>query len=405
MLAMSPLTLLFLSAFLRPTIAQAVIGLFDASGSPVSMDNLPLPASTALSASRTTSSEQYESNAYRSSTAPSTGYAASATITSVPPFLVPTPVPDGTVYTSTEGDSCGEWGCGKVVSPEVQSTCAPAVMSWAHSSMKCGYGHVRNSAGYCMPASWYSTSLGCYETTIILRRSRCDRGDRVPRNLTLSQKPPISLKAVMQRRTRRLVQNVTITEKIPVTMTESVTLTRTMHETSLVDLTTTEKVTDTVTKTSVYNQTIMETATETKTLSLPTTVISKEMMTVTSVQAIPTTVVSTQVMTEVMTDTVIDTKTLLHTLTDTQIVQHNLTKVQTQTEVKTQTQLDTIVQTDTATLTHTLKEIATETMVDTVLQNISVTQTQLQTLVQTQLATLTEEKLATSTANRYRTVG
>jgi hypothetical protein len=48
-----------------------------------------------------------------------------------------------------------------------QPSYLPAVTAWAHTSMGCGYGHIRNEAGYCQPADWYPASAGCYETTII----------------------------------------------------------------------------------------------------------------------------------------------------------------------------------------------------------------------------------------------
>ena len=50
-----------------------------------------------------------------------------------------------------------------------QSSCAPAVTAWAYSSMNCGYGYTRDSSGYCVAEGWYSTQMGCYETTIIHR--------------------------------------------------------------------------------------------------------------------------------------------------------------------------------------------------------------------------------------------
>jgi hypothetical protein len=43
------------------------------------------------------------------------------------------------------------------------------VEEWSYSSMNCGYGYTKNSAGYCEAQQWYETMLGCYETTIIQR--------------------------------------------------------------------------------------------------------------------------------------------------------------------------------------------------------------------------------------------
>lgn len=46
----------------------------------------------------------------------------------------------------------------------------PAVTSWAHTAMQCGYGHVRDDAtGKCVPAVWFPADVGCYQPTIIHR--------------------------------------------------------------------------------------------------------------------------------------------------------------------------------------------------------------------------------------------
>lgn len=53
-----------------------------------------------------------------------------------------------------------------------QASYLPAVTAWAHTSMGCGYGHIRNTEGMCQAADWYPATLGCYETTIIKSKSR-----------------------------------------------------------------------------------------------------------------------------------------------------------------------------------------------------------------------------------------
>ena len=151
--------------------AQQVIGLFDDSGSAISSASpttLSVPTSASAFASPSESLPLASQSAVGLDDVSSTP-TASAVSPTITAFVVPTPVPSGQPYSSAAGDTCAEWGCGMLMSSAVQPSCMPAVQSWAYSSMNCGYGYTRGTGGYCVPASWYSTSLGCYETTIIHR--------------------------------------------------------------------------------------------------------------------------------------------------------------------------------------------------------------------------------------------
>jgi len=50
--------------------------------------------------------------------------------------------------------------------PYLESLPYPWFQQQGYQEVGCGYGHIRNSEGHCLPAAWY-TVQGCYETTII----------------------------------------------------------------------------------------------------------------------------------------------------------------------------------------------------------------------------------------------
>ena len=59
--------------------------------------------------------------------------------------------------------------CQEICSSDRQNSYYPAVTAWGYQSMACGYGYTRGSSGYCEAQSWWQTTYGCYETTIIQR--------------------------------------------------------------------------------------------------------------------------------------------------------------------------------------------------------------------------------------------